>query len=195
MDHYATTNIDGELPDIGHFDADISWSAEQMPFELIVSQHSSMVYSIAFNFFRDIGLAEDISQEAFLRLSMNLQSIKSQTHLALWLRRTTVRLCIDEHRKFSMRFATLDSAPEPASDHDDEDFLAQSRIRELVSGLPKLTRMALILRYTEDLSNGEIAEIMREPINTVKSRITRALETLRGKLPLISTITESSKDG
>jgi len=160
----------------------IPWQAEQTPFEQIVGQHSSMVYSIAFNFFRDQGLAEDISQEAFLRLSMNLESIKSPSHLALWLRRTTVRLCIDEHRRFAKRFATLDSAPEPAAAHEDDDFMAQSRVRDMVSELPRLSRMALLLRFQEDLSNSEIAEIMHEPVNTVKSRIRRALGTLKEKL-------------
>jgi len=162
--------------------ADAPWQASQVPFEQIVGQRSAMVYSIAYNFFRDVGLAEDISQEAFLRLSMNLECIKSETHLALWLRRATVRLCIDEYRKFAKRFKALESAPEPVSAHEEEDFLAQRRVRELVSKLPKLSRMALVLRFQEDLSHSEIAEIMREPVNTVKSRIKRALDALRGKL-------------
>jgi RNA polymerase sigma-70 factor (ECF subfamily) len=170
-----------------------------MPFEQIVSQHSAMVYSIAFNFFRDVGLAEDISQEAFLKLSMNLGGIKSETHLALWLRRATVRLCIDEYRKFAKRFKALESAPEPVSVHEDEDFLASRRVRELMSKLPKLLRMALVLRFQEDLSPSEIAEIMREPVNTVKSRIKRGLDVLRRKLaPHLSSsagVTESEKEG
>jgi RNA polymerase sigma-70 factor (ECF subfamily) len=70
--------------------------ANEIPFEQIVRQHSSMVYSIAYHFLRDGGLAEDIAQDAFWRLSNNLKCIKSEAHLALWLRRATVRLCIDE---------------------------------------------------------------------------------------------------
>jgi len=179
--------------------ADAPWHAGAVPFERIVGQHSAMVYSIAFNFFRDVGLAEDVSQEAFLRLSMNLGGIKSETHLALWLRRTTVRLCIDEYRKFAKRFSALDSAPEPVSVHEDEDFLAQCRVRELMSKLPKLSRMALVLRFQEDLSHSEIAEIMREPVNTVKSRIKRGLDALREKLaPHLSSgagATKSEKEG
>jgi len=179
--------------------ADAPWHAGAVPFERIVGQHSAMVYSIAFNFFRDVGMAEDVSQEVFLRLSMNLGGIKSKTHLALWLRRATVRLCIDEYRKFAKRFSALDSAPEPISVHEDEDFLAQRRVRELMSKLPKLSRMALVLRFQEDLSPSEIAEIMREPVNTVKSRIKRGLDALRGKLaPHLSSgagAIESEKEG
>ena len=196
LDHCTAMNIEEGC--LGNSTADIHWQAGQVPFEQIVCQHSAMVYSIAFNFFRDVGLAEDISQEAFLRLSMNLEGIKSETHLALWLRRATVRLCIDEHRKFAKRFAALESAPEPVSVHEDEDFLAQGRVREQVSKLPKLSKMALVLRFQEDLSHSEIAEIMREPVNTVKSRIKRALDALRGKLaplfPSVAGVPESAKE-
>ena len=45
------------------------WRADQAPFEAIVRRHASMIYSIAFHFLRDGALAEDITQEAFLRLS------------------------------------------------------------------------------------------------------------------------------
>jgi len=187
LDQLVAMDIRGRPQCLGREDAEVSWRACQVPFEWIVGQHSQMVYSMAFNFFRDTGLAEDISQEAFLRLSMNLEHIKSETHLALWLRRATVRLCIDEHRKFAKRFVTLESAPELASAPKDEDFLAHERVRELVSKLPKLSRMALVLRFQEDLSASEIAEVMHEPVNTVKSRIKRALDALREKLaPLFS---------
>jgi RNA polymerase sigma-70 factor (ECF subfamily) len=154
-----------------------------------------MVYSIAFNFFRDIGLAEDISQEAFLRLSGNLGCIKSETHLALWLRRATVRLCIDEHRKFAKRFVALESIQEPTSDNGDKDFLAHGRVRELVSELPKLSKMALVLRFQEDLTPSEIAEVMHMPVNTVKSRIRRTLEALREKLAPLLPRPPASLDG
>jgi RNA polymerase sigma-70 factor (ECF subfamily) len=113
---------------------------------------------------------------------MNLGSIKSQAHLSLWLRRATVRLCIDEYRKFTKHFATLESALEPISSHEVGDFLAHGRIRELMSKLPKLSRMVLVLRFQEDLGPSEIAEIMQESVNTVKSRLKRALAALKEKL-------------
>jgi len=198
LDQCVAMDIEEGVQCLGSLGADAHWQAGKVPFEQIVGQHSAMVYSIAFNFFRDVGLAEDISQEAFLRLSMNLEGIKSETHLALWLRRATVRLCIDEYRKFAKRFSALESAPEPVSVHEDEDFLAQGRVREQVSKLPKLSKMALVLRFQEDLSHSEIAEIMREPVNTVKSRIKRGLDTLRGKLaplfPSVAGVPESAKE-
>jgi RNA polymerase sigma-70 factor (ECF subfamily) len=164
-----------------------AWRAWQIPFEDVVSQHSSMVYSIAFHFLRDSGLAEDIAQEAFIRLSSNLRTIKSETHLALWLRRATVRLCIDELRKNRKRFTSLELVEEPSADQVDEDFLANERIRSMIAELPEKSRMALILRFQEDLSPSEIAHALSESINTVKSRRKRALATLRQTLSPAST--------
>jgi RNA polymerase sigma-70 factor (ECF subfamily) len=159
-----------------------AWRASQIPFDSIVSRYTSMVYSIAFHFLRDSGLAEDVAQEAFLKLFGNLGGIKSETHLALWLRRVTVRLCIDENRKFAKRFVQLDSVPEPTIESDGGDFLAEGRVRAVVGELPPQSRMALILRFQEGLSPSEIAEVLKKPVNTVKSCLHRALVTLRDKL-------------
>jgi len=158
------------------------WRADQVPFDAIVRQHTSMIYSIAFHFLRDGALAEDITQEAFLRLSRNLKEIKSETHLALWLRRVAARLCIDEQRKITKRFRPLESIQEPVSEQPDNDFLADERIQTMIAELPEQTRIALILRFQEDLSPSEIADILQEPVNTVKSRLQRALVILRKKL-------------
>ena len=170
------------------------WRADQASFEAIVRQHTSMIYSIAFHFLRDGALAEDITQEAFLRLSRNLKDIKSETHLALWLRRVAARLCIDEQRKSTKRFAPLESIPEPTSEQSNEDFLADERIRAMITELPEQTRIALILRFQEDLSPPEIADILQEPVNTVKSRLQRALAALRKKLSPDNKREEKSHD-
>ncbi|MDR0498542.1 MAG: RNA polymerase sigma factor [Holophagales bacterium] len=156
--------------------------ADQMPFEEIVGRHSGMVYSIALRFLGDSGLAEDVAQEAFLRLSMNLKHIKSETHMALWLRRVAARLCIDEQRKFRKRFVPLESTPEPHSNDISEDFLELERIRALVAELPEKTRMTLILRFQEALSPPEIAHTLGTSLNSIKSRLRRGLATLRERL-------------
>jgi RNA polymerase sigma-70 factor (ECF subfamily) len=172
------------------------WRADQIPFEQIVRQHSSMVYSIAFHYLRDRGLSEDIAQEAFLRLSHNLKTIKSEKHLALWLRRAAIRLCIDERRKFFKRHTTLESIPEPTLEQPENDFLADEQIRKMVAELPGESRMALILRYQEDMQPSEIAELLDEPVNTIKSRLHRALGSLRQKLaPIVALNAQEEGDG
>jgi RNA polymerase sigma-70 factor (ECF subfamily) len=145
-----------------------------------------MVYGLALRFLGDRGLAEDVAQEAFVRLSENLGRVESEAHLAAWLRRAAARLCIDEYRRRRRGPVPLESIPEPASDADSNagrpDFLEMERLRALVAGLPAKARMALILRYQEDMQPAEIARALGAPLYTVKSRLKRALAALREQL-------------
>ena len=151
-------------------------------FEEIVREHESMVFSLACYFLRDPSRAEEVAQEAFLRLFQNLGHIESPEHLVQWLRKVTWRCAIDEHRRLSRgRETALDGIPEPAAESREGDLLLEGRLRALVASLPPRARMMVVLRYQEDLSLAEIADVMGIPVNTVKSGLSRALAVLRGK--------------
>jgi len=149
----------------------------------IVRAHQAMVYSIALHFLRDTSLAEDVAQEAFLELYRNLAKIKSSDHLRFWLRRVACHRSIDSaRRKQPDGMLSLAEAPEPVALSPMDDPLLEDLLWRLVGSLPEKPRLALILRYQEDLTVAEIAEVMEAPQNTVKSLLGRALETLREKL-------------
>ncbi len=85
-------------------------------FPAIVREHESMVFSIACHFLRDRGLAEEVAQEAFLRLYQNMASIESPEHRVRWLRKVTWRLCVDEfRRRKGQARVSLDEVAEPAA--------------------------------------------------------------------------------
>jgi RNA polymerase sigma-70 factor, ECF subfamily len=152
-------------------------------FEEIVRAHQSMVFSVACHFLRDPGRAEEIAQEAFLRLYQNLDRIESQAHLVQWLRKVTWRCAIDELRRAGRGKETpLEETSEPVAEHRSGDLLLEGRLQKLVASLPPRARMMVVLRYQEDLDLSEIAEIMGVPLNTVKSGLSRALGVLRQKL-------------
>ena len=152
-------------------------------FACIVREHQSMVFSVAYHFLRDRAMAEEIAQEAFLRLYRNLGSIESPRHMLNWLRKVTSRLCIDEVRgRPALKPVSLDDVTEPAIHSHDSDPLLAEYLRGMVSGLPEGMRMAIILRYQEDMELSEIADVLAVPINTVKSRLQRGLAILRDRL-------------
>ena len=62
------------------------------------------------------------------------------------------------------------------------DLLLRDRLRWLVGALPERARMVVVLRYQEDLSPTEIAELLEMPVSTVKSHLHRSLALLRGRL-------------
>jgi RNA polymerase sigma-70 factor, ECF subfamily len=158
-------------------------SGDAAAFEQIVRAHQSMVFSLACHFLRDSGRAEEIAQEAFLRLYQNLDRIESPAHLVQWLRKVTARCAIDELRRAGRgRETALEEVPEPAAPDSPGDLLLEGRLRTLVASLPPRARMMVILRYQEDLDLAEIAETMGVPLNTVKSGLARAVGVLRQKL-------------
>ena len=150
----------------------------------IVREHQSMVFSIAYHFLHDRGLAEEIAQEVFLQLHRHLASLESPQHLLYWLRRTTANRCIDQarRRRFLPRVG-LDSAPEPvAPGTSPGDPLLARRLRQLVASLKPKQRLVMVLRYQEDLEPEEIARMLQMPVGTVKSQLQRSLAILREKV-------------
>ena len=68
-------------------------------FELILHEQHGMVYGIAYNFFRDVAVAEDVAQDVFLQLYENRNAVEAGSHSVAWLRRTTIHRCIDTRRR------------------------------------------------------------------------------------------------
>jgi RNA polymerase sigma-70 factor (ECF subfamily) len=151
-------------------------------FASIVGEHESMVFSVAYHFFNDRGRAADIAQDVFLKLYRSLPEIESAGHLTNWLRQVTARRCIDALRRSRFPFVSLEAAEHVATPAGGSDPFLERRIRSCIAGLPARQRLLVTLRYQEDLGPNEISEAMGIPVNTVKSHLHRALQTLRRKL-------------
>ncbi len=142
-----------------------------------------MVFSLALRVLRDRAVAEELAQDVFLQFYRQLDQIETPQHAVWWLRRTTSHRAIDELRKRKYRpVAGLDRAPEPADRSGQPDLFLNQRLRKLVDALPDKARMIVVLRYQEDLSPMEIAEMLEMPVATVKSLLHRSLTALRGKI-------------
>ena len=164
-------------------------SGDQEAFADLVRQHQRMVFSVAWNFFSDRSLAEDLAQDVFVQLFQNLASIESESHLLFWLRQVTVRKCIDHHRwRAKRRHVSLEDWKETGDWRETgeagetSDLLALGRVRSLVGALPEKFRAVVVLRYQEELTPDEISATLGWPVNTVKSRLFRALKTLRERM-------------
>ena len=156
---------------------------DQTGFAEIVEEHQGMVFSIAYHFLRNSSLAEELAQEVFLHLYQNLSSIQSSAHLKYWLRRVTTHRCIDHSRRQKSRHEiALEDVAEPAVASSSPDLMLSDRLQKTVASLPEKQRMIVVLRYQEDLGPAEIAELLKMPVNTVKSTLNRSLAELRKRL-------------
>lgn len=155
-------------------------------FAALVREHQAMVYSIAWNALRDAAMAEEIAQEVFLRLHQSLTRIESEEHLRSWLRRVTTNRVLDEIRKRRFTLVPIDELHETAGEHRLPDPLLIETLRRMVAELPPPQRLAIILRYQEEMGTTEIAEALETPVNTIKSHLRRGLETLRERLTTLT---------
>jgi RNA polymerase sigma-70 factor, ECF subfamily len=156
-------------------------------FAEIVRRHQSMVFSIALHFLADPPAAEELAQDVFMQLHAKLSTLKSPEHMVFWLRKVTSHRCIDRMRRYRMPQVSLEDLPESSvlefspGVQPADPFLAR-RLQQLVASLPGKARLLVILRYQEDLSAEDIAEILDMPAATVKSHLQRALAMLHDKV-------------
>lgn len=161
----------------------VSLDAERGSFAAIVRANQAMVFSIAYHFLHDRAAAEEIAQEAFLKLYRRLGEMEDETHARFWLRRVTGNLCVDFARKRRHRaLVALEDAPEPEAACAGGDPLLERQLRRLIASLPEKPRMVMVLRYQEDLMPEEIAGVLGMPVRTVKSHLQRSLALLRAKV-------------
>ena len=172
-------------------------------FDLLVLKYQSRIVSIAFKFVKEIHLAEDISQESFIKAYRSIESFREESAFYTWLYRITANTAknylVSKGRRKESSISELSISENedffelPTNDSPEQILMAQSlkdTIYDALSGLPEDTRTALSLREFEGLNYEEIAEIMNCPVGTVRSRIFRGREALEN---LISPITDKFK--
>ena len=160
-------------------------SGEDAAWEELVRAHTRRVYSICYRFTGADGEAQDITQEVFLRVFQSLQSFRSgEGSLSVWLSRLTRNLLIDNYRRGKMRRASdsledkLAGIEETSPGYSRTDSQLHSReasewIQAALQRLSPELREAVILRDLEELEYRDIAEVLKVPEGTVKSRINR----------------------
>ncbi len=155
----------------------------EMAFADALRANQSMVFSLAYHFLRDRGAAEEIAQDVFLQLYRKFDRLDSPRHVVFWLRKTTSHRCIDYARKRGAHYTiALGDTAEPSVAEDRGDPLLNRRLRQLIATLAEKPRMAVVLRYQEDLTPEEISEVLDMPVRTVKSHLHRSLAILREKI-------------
>jgi RNA polymerase sigma-70 factor (sigma-E family) len=151
--------------------------------EELYLRHADRATRVAYLLTGDRALAEDLVQEAFLRLAGRFLHVRNPAAFESYLRRTVVNLANSHHRRARSERATLarrtalrePEAPQP--DAGDTDVLRRVLLR-----LPPRQRTAIVLRFYEDQSERQTADAMRCATGTVKSLVSRGMETLRTAL-------------
>jgi RNA polymerase sigma-70 factor (ECF subfamily) len=145
-----------------------------------------MVFSLALRVTGEHGAAEEVAQDAFLELFRSMEKLESEDHVRFWLRRVTVHRATDALRRRAVRPEAgaeewLDDAAYAPENDAAVSAAVVALLEELLRGLPEAMRVAVVLRYQEEMSPGEISALLDQPLATVKSNLQRGLQLLRRK--------------
>jgi RNA polymerase sigma-70 factor (ECF subfamily) len=155
-------------------------------FEGIVRRWQGPLVNCAYRFCRDRERAEDLAQEAFMRIYRSMGSWRRQSAFSTWLFSVALNLYRSEYKKLPPEFVRFEDAPEPRDGRaEDGGFQQRSEEETLhlaVLSLPAKYREPLILFYLQDLSLIETAQILCLSEGTLKTRLFRGREMLRKKL-------------
>ncbi len=156
-------------------------------FEEIYKVLSSTVYTIALNITRNRQDAEEVTQDVFVKIFRKLPDFKFESSFGTWAYRIAMNTAINiyktraRHRQKTVNFDEIGDVIDPgfnASKDALEKEGAGSKVAELLGHLSPEHRSCMVLRELEGLDYKEIAEVLRIPLNTVRSRIKRAREAL-----------------
>jgi RNA polymerase sigma-70 factor (sigma-E family) len=144
----------------------------------LYTRHSDEALRLAYLLTGDRSLAEDLVQDAFVRVAGRLLHVRDPGGFHAYLRKTIVNLARSHFRRRAVerRFLELQAGPPPV---DPEDIPDRERLRRALMNLPIGQRTAIVLRYFEDLSEAQTADLMGRHVAAVKSLVSRAMVTLR----------------
>ena len=161
---------------------------DEAAFEQLVLRHQRYVFNLAYRVLGDYAEAEDVTQEAFVRVWRGLSSFRGQARFTTWLYRIVHNLCLNRlpglqrellHTE-PLEEVLADPGPSPA-----DLFAVREQMVFLhaqLDRLPEKYRLVLTLRYLQHLSYDEIAAALEMPMGTVKTHIHRARRLLRERL-------------
>ena len=157
-------------------------------FRRLIETHQRMVFSLALRITGDYSTAEEVAQDVFLALHRDAERLNGEDHIRYWLRRVAVHRATDALRRKSVRPEATAEEWIEEQQYDGEapsSVALQARLEELLRALPEPMRVAVLLRYQEELLPDEIAAMLSQPVGTVKSNLQRGLKLLRRKAAVI----------
>lgn len=164
-------------------------------FDLLFTRCEEQLFRLCYSYARDKDTALDIMQEVYIKVYRSIDSFDESRSFMPWLRKIAANTCINYHRDHNREqqlvlnnmdaeiTSHLESLPSPDSLEDEIINRNLARIiSHCISQLPEAYRLALSLRYLEDMTYSSIADTLELPLGTVKSNIARGREMLKKKL-------------
>ena len=150
----------------------------------LAEEELDRAYRLAGLILGDRSEAQDATQDALLRAWRSAPSLRDAARFRAWFDRILVNVCRDRLRqRGKVRLINVDDGPSPVTDRDPFlDVLDRDEAVRAMASLDADLRIVILLHYWADLTLEDVAERVGWPVGTVKSRLNRALRTIRGEL-------------
>jgi RNA polymerase sigma-70 factor (ECF subfamily) len=160
-------------------------AGDEPAFRLLARRYAGRAVSLARRITGNDADAEEVVQEALLRVWTNAPRWRPLAAFRTWFYRVVLNLCLSRRRRAP--FVPLEAAGDPPDPSADVAAVAERdeterRIAAAIGDLPDRQRAAIVLTYHEGLSNAETAAILETSVSSVEALLVRAKRTLREKL-------------
>ena len=156
---------------------------DDLAWEALVRRFQGRIYGLAMHYLRDPEEARDMAQEIFVQVYRRLDSFREDENLVPWMLRVGRNLCIDRLRRIKARppaaDVVLDETTELAADAPTPEETAEVEgrrrlLERALGGMSDKHREVILLKDIQGLKIEEIADMLAEPVGTIKSRSNRA---------------------
>ncbi|MBT3266880.1 sigma-70 family RNA polymerase sigma factor [Candidatus Poribacteria bacterium] len=164
-------------------------------FNALIAKYQNRVYALCCHFAGDFAAAQDLTQETFVRVYLDLHGLREVGKFPAWLGKVTTRVChraMRRHARHSHEdiggLAEAELADDAAESPADASVDSETRavVSAAVAKLPEPQRLAVTMHYMDGLSYGEIAAFLDVPTTTIKNRLHRArLRLKEGLLTMV----------
>ena len=147
-------------------------------FEYYVSEYIDMLYKLAFAYLKSYDDSNDVVQNVLLNFYRTNKEFENDEHIKFWLIRCTINECKKLWRTSWNKLVTF----EEVNISNEEDTESNIDLLNAIMSLDRKYRVVVVLYYIEDYKINEIAKVLRLPVGTVGSRLSKAKDKLKNYL-------------
>lgn len=166
-------------------------NGDRTAFAEIVRRYQKQVFSLTYRLTNNAEDAQDLAQEAFLKIFQVLHKYDGQRPFFPWMYKVATNVCYTLLRKKPQQDVPLEKVIEfaplvPDSESQPEDYTevreVQRLVQQAIAELPDNYRVPLVLRYLEEMTYQQIADTMDLPVSTIETRLFRGKALLQKRL-------------
>jgi len=164
---------------------------DRAAFAEIVKRYQKQIFSLAYRLTNQVEDAQDLAQEAFLKIYQVLDKYDTSRPFFPWMYKVAANVCYTALRKKPQEEVPLEKVIEfaptiPQAATQPEDYTetkeVQRFVQQALAELPEKYKVPLVLRYLEDMTYQQIAEVMDLPVTTIETRLFRGKSLLQKRL-------------